>query len=77
MEYSKEPKKYELLMERIENKRINIGNLKNMIKILKEEIKYDTNQLYELCNHKYERECTTSGCYAEYDYICQYCRKYR
>lgn len=77
MEYSKEPKKYELLKNRIKLKYKMIDDLKDVIKKLNKEIKDDTNQLYELCNHKYERECTTSGCYAEYDYICQYCRKYR
>ena len=75
MEHSKDPKKYELLMGRIKTKRNMIGDLKNIIKTLNEDIKEDINQIYELCNHKYDRECTTSGCYPEYDYICQYCRK--
>ena len=45
-------------------------------KFLKSDLKEDIKQLQNICVHQYKRECTTSGCYAEYEYICGYCRKF-
>jgi hypothetical protein len=77
MEYSKEPEKYNLLQSRISMKNKMIIELNKMIRNMKNDLDLDKNELYNICSHKYERECTTSGCYAEYDWICKYCGKYR
>ena len=36
-------------------------------------IKEGTKELYSVCEHKFVRERTTSGCYAEYHNVCQKC----
>lgn len=77
METSKNPEKFKIIKERITMKNRMITELNKMIRNIKTDIDLDKNELYSLCNHKYERECTTTGCYAEYDWICVYCRKYR
>ena len=33
-------------------------------------------ELENNCKHLFVRECTTTGCYAEYHNICQYCDKW-
>ena len=77
MEYSDNPAKFKQIKERINMKNKMVSELNKMISNIKKDIDIDKNDLYQICNHKYERECTTSGCYAEYDWICVYCRKYR
>ena len=54
-----------------------INDLTKMIKNIKHEIKLDKNELYGICNHEYRRVCTITGCYAEYDYICKHCHKFK
>ena len=68
---------YLRLKEKIGEKRRNLYILKNLVSEYDKDIKEDIENLQNMCTHKYERECTTSGCYAEYDWICVYCRKYR
>ena len=77
MEYSKEPVNINLLKTRISMKNKMIIELNKMVLNIKKEVNLDKKELYKICNHKYERECTTSGCYSEYDWICKYCGKYR
>lgn len=66
----------------INEQRINLKLLsyKDMLKEIKDKektliklIKDSTNELYSVCNHQFVRECTTSGCYAEYHNVCQKC----
>lgn len=61
----------------INKKKIYIYEIEKNIKILKKELNNDIIKLQSICNHEYYRECTTTGCYAEYDYICKYCKKYK
>lgn len=65
------------LKDIIEKKKKKIFEIEKNIKILKKELNNDIIKLQSICNHEYERECTTTGCYAEYDYICKHCNKYR
>ena len=65
------------LNTKIKKNRLEISKLNKQLSKLKSELSNNTKKLQSICNHKYLRECTTSGCYAEYDYICVYCNKYR
>ena len=69
--------KFTNLKESIKAKKTMINDLTKMIKNIKHEIKLDKNELYGICNHEYRRVCTTTGCYAEYDYICKHCHKFK
>ena len=51
--------------------------LQLLIKQKQKEVKNTKIKLQNVCKHEYKRECTTTGCYAEYEYICIYCRKFR
>ena len=77
MEYGNNSEKFTIIKERINMKNKMVSDLNKMIRNIKKDISTDKTDLYKLCNHKYERECTTTGCYAEYDWICTYCGKYR
>jgi hypothetical protein len=61
------------LKDIIIKKKSNIYDLEKNLRLIKSELKEQINQLQKICNHSYVRECTTSGCYAEYHYICKYC----
>ena len=61
------------LKDKINEKKDIVYQLEKNLKILRSELKDQINQLQSICNHSYVRECTTSGCYAEYHYICKYC----
>ena len=69
--------KYINLNNKIKNKRKVIYDLEKSLKFLNSDLKEDIKQLQNICVHKYKRECTTSGCYAEYANICIYCRKWK
>ena len=60
-----------------DNSRKEIRQLKNKLQTLQKEFKIKTKKLQSICKHNYVRECTTSGCYAEYHYICQNCYLWR
>lgn len=77
IKYTTDPEKITELKNRIKEKKTLINNLTSMVKTLKTEIKDDKNELYSICNHEYRRVCTNTGCYAEYDYICRHCNKYK
>ena len=65
------------LNKRINNKRTIINKMTDSIKLLNIELKEDINRLQDLCEHKYQKEITTTGCYQEYHYICVYCKHIR
>lgn len=50
--------------------------LESKLRILKSNNKIILNKLQKICDHEFVRECTTSGCYAEYHYICKKCDKW-
>ena len=61
------------LKDIVKKKREQIYILEKELRHLKLDIKKQITKLQHICNHDYIRECTTSGCYAEYHYICKYC----
>ena len=65
------------LNNKIKNKRTAIYDLERSLQFLKSDLKEDIKQLQNICVHQYKRECTTSGCYAEYASICTHCRNWR
>jgi len=64
---------FEKLKISLKEKKQKRYNLEKTLRLLKYEIKQDTIDLQKICNHEYVRECTTSGCYAEYNNICKKC----
>ena len=68
---------FESLKKKLENKKNKMYDIQKKLIEIKKEIKKDTEELQNSCIHQFERECTTTGCYAEYEWICRFCRKYR
>lgn len=66
---------FDLFKLLIQNQKHKIFNLKKILKKEENTLKNNIMQLQNICNHDYIRECTTSGCYAEYHYICKLCNK--
>jgi len=64
------------LYDLIKLKRKDIYNLRSNLKKEEDELKKMINDMQNSCNHLYVRECTTSGCYAEYHNICKFCDKW-
>lgn len=59
----------------IQEKKQTILNLAKEIRRLRTEIKNETNQLYQLCAHNYEKKIDNEGCYSSSYYKCIYCGK--
>ena len=64
------------LYNSVKNKRNEIYDIKKFLKKEENSLKKLINDMQENCNHVYVRECTTSGCYAEYHNICKFCDKW-
>ena len=63
------------------NRKINQNNciityLEKSLREIKSNNKKLKEQLYQVCDHEFVRECTTTGCYAEYHNICKKCGKW-
>ena len=65
--------KHNELKDSIKHKKEKIYSLEKIIRNLKSELKIEKVALQNICKHNYVRECTTSGCYAEYHNICTKC----
>ena len=65
------------LKQVIIDKKETIWEQEKLLRKMKQELKNEVELLQSLCNHNYIRECATSGCYAEYHYICKNCQKIR
>ena len=72
----KQSQKFIELYDLIKLKRKDIYNLRSNLKKEEDELKKMINDMQNSCNHLYVRECTTSGCYAEYHNICKFCDKW-
>ena len=59
----------------VEEKKNKLWELQDSLKQYKKELSEDIFKLQSICNHKFVRECITSGCYPEYANICHYCKK--
>ena len=67
---------FELVRNEYQNNKKEIILLESKLKTLKSNNKIILSKLQKICDHEYVRECTTSGCYAEYHYICKKCDKW-
>ena len=72
----KQSQKFIELYDLVKLKRKDIYNLRSNLKKEEDELKKMINDMQNSCNHLYVRECTTSGCYAEYHNICKFCDKW-
>ena len=72
----KQSDKFLNLYESVKLKRNEIYKIKLNLKEEENNLKKLINDMQNNCNHNYVRECTTSGCYAEYNYICKFCDKW-
>lgn len=68
---------FNMIKKIIEEKKNKIYELERQIKVLRFECKDLSHKLQDNCKHEYVRECTTSGCYAEYHYICKHCNGWK
>ena len=66
-------KDFNELKKSLKEKKDKLYKLEKTLRLLKYEIKKDTQDLQKICKHEYVRECTTTGCYAEYHNICKKC----
>jgi hypothetical protein len=63
------------IKENLKVKNRTVLNLKKEIQRLRNEIKNEQNQLYQLCDHKFETKTDDGGCYSTRYYKCVYCGK--
>ena len=61
----------------VEKKKSEIYELQNKLNLEKKIYDNLVKNMQSICNHYFIRECTTSGCYAEYHHICKYCNYWR
>ena len=73
---NKQTDKYYTINNLIKINKNKLYELNKLVKKKEIELKTYKQELEQNCNHLFVKECTTSGCYAEYHNICQYCNKW-
>ena len=65
--------KEQTIKHNIQTYKDRLKEIRNKEQTLLKLIDDGTKELYSICEHKFIRERTTSGCYAEYHNVCQKC----